>query len=129
MTRKDIMNKVYSAYYSSYPASFKRLYNCKAIIVHVDYTEWLVLKSCERVVAAYQISTGILWVFDFYSTTTAQHVAKFCKWLRNEYNTGTGWNYQRTVKLYNDSKTGKRAAKKNLEDDFASVIESALNQH
>ena len=126
MTRKDIMNKVYSAYYSSYPASFKRLYNCKAIIVHVEYSEWLVLKSYEKVVAAFQVSTGILWVFAFYSNTTAQHVAKFCKWLRNEYN--TAWNYQRTVKLYNDSKTGKRAARKNLDDDFASVIAAALNQ-
>lgn len=126
MTRKDIMNKVYSAYYSTYPASFKRLYNCKAIIVHVEYSEWLVLKSCEKVVAAFQVSTGILWVFGHYSTTTAQHVAKFCKWLRDEYN--TGWNYQRTVKLYNDSKTGKRAARKNLDDDFASVIAAALNQ-
>ena len=126
MTRKDIMNKVYSAYYSSYPAHFKRLYSCKAIIVHVEYSEWLILKSCERVVAAFQVSTGILWVFAFYSTTTAQHVAKFCKWLRDEYN--TGWNYQRTVKLYNDSKTGKRAARKNLDDDFASVISTALSQ-
>ena len=126
MTRKDIMNKVYNAYYSSYPASFKRLYNCKAIIVHVEYTEWLVLKSCETVVAAFQVSTGILWVFGFYSNTTAQHVAKFRKWLRDEYN--TGWNYQSTVKLYNDSKTSKRAARKNLDDDFASVIAAALNQ-
>ena len=126
MTRKDIMNKVYNAYYSCYPTSFKRLYNCKAIIVHVDFTEWLVLKSCETVVAAYQVSTGILWVFDFYSHTTAQHVAKFREWLMNDYN--TGWNYQRTVKLYNDSRTGKRAARKNLDDDFASVISTALNQ-
>ena len=126
MTRKDIMNRVYNAYYSSYPACFKRLYACKAIIVHVKYTEWLILKSCEKVVAAFQVSTGILWVFGYYSSTTAQHVAKFCKWLRNEYN--IGWNYQRTVKLYNDSKTGKRAARKNLDDDFASVIAAALNQ-
>ena len=126
MTRKEIMNKVYNAYYSSYPASFKRLYTCKAIIVHVEYSEWLVLKSCETVVAAYQVSTGILWVFGYYSTTTAQHVAKFCKWLRNDYN--TSWNYQRTVKLYNDSKTGKHAARKNLDDDFSRVIAAALNQ-
>ena len=126
MTRKEIMNRVYNAYYSNHPACFKRLYNCKAIIVHIEYSEWLVLKTCEKVVAAFQVSTGILWVFGFYSTTTAQHVAKFCKWLRNEYN--TGFNYQRTVKLYNDSKTGKRAAQKNLDDDFASVIAAALNQ-
>lgn len=35
----------------------------------------------------------------------------------------------RKVNLYNDSKTGKRAARKNLEDDFATVISTALNQH
>ena len=126
MTRKEIMNNVYNAYYSSYPACFKSLYTCKAIIVHVEFSEWLVLKSYEKVAAAFQVSTGVLWVFGYYSNTTAQHVAKFCKWLRNDYN--TSWNYQRTVKLYNDSKTGKRAARKNLDDDFASVIESALSQ-
>lgn len=126
MTRKDIINKVYNAYYSSYPARFKRLYNCKAIIIHVEYSEWLILKSHEMLVAAFQVSTGILWVFSHYSTTTAQHVAKFCKWLQNDYN--TGWNYLRKVNLYNDSKTGKRAALKNLDDDFASVISTALSQ-
>ena len=126
MTRKDIMNKVYNAYYSSYPARFKRLYTCKAIIIHVEYSEWLVLKSYSTIVAAFQVSTGILWVFGYYSTTTAQHVAKFRNWIRYEYQ--TGWNYPRKVNLYNDSKTGKRAAQKNLEDDFASVIATALNQ-
>ena len=126
MTRKDILNKVYNAYYSPYSTGFKRLYNCKAIIVHVDFTEWLILISCEKIVAAFQVSTGILWVFDFYSHTTAQHIAMFCKWLRNDYN--NSWNYQRTVKLYNDSRTGKRAARKNLEDDFESVIATALSQ-
>ena len=113
MTRKDIMNRVYNAYYSSYPASFKRLYNCKAIIVHVEYSEWLILKSYEKVVAAFQVSTGILWAFGFYSSTTAQHVAKFCKWLRNEYN--IGWNYQRTVK----AGTVARVKYARFNDDFS----------
>lgn len=31
--------------------------------------------------------------------------------------------------MYNDSRTGKRAAQKNIDDDFASVIATALNQH
>ena len=41
---------------------------------------------------------------------------------------GLRWNYPRKVNLYNDSRTGKLAARKNLEDDFASVIATALNQ-
>ena len=31
-------------------------------------------------------------------------------------------------RLYNDSRTGKCAVRKNLDDDFASVISTALNQ-
>ena len=104
----------------------KRLYYCTAWILHPDFSDFLILKSYSTLVAAYQYSTGILWVFGHYSTTTAQHVAKFRNWIRCKYN--TGWNYPVTVRLYNDSKTGKRAARKNLDDDFASVISTALNQ-
>lgn len=31
--------------------------------------------------------------------------------------------------MYNDSRIGKRAAQKNLDDDFTSVIAAALNHH
>lgn len=104
-----------------------QLYSCKAWIMHPDFSDFLILQSYSTIVAAFQCSTCILWVFDFYSHTTSQHVAKFRNWIRYKYN--TGWNYPRKVNLYNDSKTGKRAARKNLDDDFASVIASALNQH
>lgn len=126
-TRSDIVKAV--EYQSSlHVGGYKsRLYYCKAWIIRPDFSDFLILQSFSTIVAAYQFSTGILWVFGFYSCTTAQHVAKFCKWLQNECD--TSWNYQRTVKLYNDSKTGKRAARKNLDDDFASVISTALNQH
>ena len=104
-----------------------QLYSCKAWILHLDFSDFLILQSYSTIVAAYQYSTNILWVFDFYSHTTTSHIAKFRNWLRYEFN--TGWNYPKTVRLYNDSKTGKRAAQKNLDDDFASVISTALNQH
>lgn len=107
--------------------SKNRLYYCKAWIIKPDFSDFLILQSYSTIVAAYQFSTGILWVFGHYSTTTAQHVAKFRNWVRYKYN--TGWNYPVTVRLYNDSKTGKRAAQKNHDDDFASVIVAALNQH
>ena len=129
-TRKELTDSVTAVIcdYNSAPTKGKieQLYYCKARILMIDNSDFIILQSYLTIVAAYQHSTGILWVFGFYSNTTAQHVAKFCKWLQNEYD--TGWNYQRTVKLYNDSKTGKRAARKNLDDDFASVIESALSQ-
>lgn len=104
-----------------------QLYSCKAWILHPDFSDFLILQSYSTIVAAFQRSTGILWVFDYYSHTTASHIAKFRNWIRYEYK--TGWNYPRKVNLYNDSRTGKRAARKNLDDDFASVISAALNQH
>ena len=104
-----------------------QLYSCKAWILHPDFSDFLILQSYSTIVAAYQFSTGILWIFGHYSTTTAQHVAKFRNWVSCKYN--TGGNYPKTVRLYNDSKTGKRAAQKNLDDDFASVISAALNQY
>ena len=126
-TRSDIVKAV--EYQSSLHVggSKNRLYYCKAWIIKPDFSDFLILQSYSTIVAAYQFSTRILWVFGHYSTTTAQHVAKFRNYIRYKYN--TGWNYPVTVRLYNDSRTGKRAARKNLDDDFASVISTALNQH
>lgn len=104
----------------------QRLYYCNAWIIKSDFSDFLILKSYSSIVAAYEYSTSILWVFGFYSKTTAQHIAKFRNWIRCKYQ--TDWNYPRVIRLYNDSRTGKRAAQKNLDDDFASVIASALNQ-
>ena len=126
-TRSDIVKAVEQQSSLHVGGSKSRLYYCKAWIIKPDFSDFLILQSYGSIVAAYQFSTGILWVFGFYSNTTSQHIAKFRNWIRYEYN--TGWNYPHTVNLYNDSRTGKRAARKNLDDDFASVISAALNQH
>ena len=125
-TRRELTDAVISEYNRAVKGQVERLYTCKAWVYMPDNSDFLILQSYSTIVAAYQFSTGILWVFGHYSTTTAQHVAKFRNWIRHE--TKTGWNYPKTVNLYNDSKTGKRAARKNLDDDFASVISAALNQ-
>ena len=126
-TRKELSEAVVSQSDLHLGGYRSQLYSCKAWIIHPDFSDFLILQSYSTIVAAYQFSTGILWVFDHYSNTTSQHVAKFRNWIRYEYR--TGWNYPRKVNLYNDSRTGKRAARKNLEEDFASVISTALNQH
>lgn len=126
-TRKELTDAVIDAYNKNPRGLVERLYFCKAWIVKPDNSDFIILQSYSTIVAAFQHSTGILWVFGFYSNTTVQHVAKFWNWIRYAYQ--TGWNYPIIVRLYNDSKTGKRAARKNLDDDFSSVIESALNQH
>ena len=104
----------------------EQLYNCKAWIIKPDFSDFLILQSYSSIVAAFEYSTGILWVFDYYSHTTASHIAKFRNWIRYKYM--TGWDYPRTINLYNDSRTGKRAAQKNLTDDFASVIASTFEK-
>ena len=129
-TRKEIEDAVIAVigeYNLTLKGKIEQLYSCRAWIFIPDNSDFIILQSYTTIVAVYQLSTGILWVFGFYSNTTAQHIAKFRNWIRYEYR--TGWNYPRKVNLYNDSKTGKRAARKNLDDDFASVIATALNQH
>lgn len=125
--RSDIVEAVVSQSDLHLGGYRSQLYSCKAWILHPDFSDFLILQSYSTIVAAFQFSTGILWVFDYYSHTTAQHIEKFRNWIRYKYQ--TGWNYPETVRLYNDSHTGKRAAQKNLDDDFASVISTALNQH
>lgn len=126
-TRQELADAVIKEYNRTVKGQAEQLYCCKAWIFMPDNSDFLILQSYSTIVAAFQRTTGILWVFDFYSNTTAQHVAKFRNWLRYEFR--TGWNYHKKVNLYNDSRTSKRAAQKNLNDDFASVIATALNQH
>lgn len=126
-TRKELADAVISDYNRAVNGQSEQLYNCKAWIFIPDNSEFIILQSYTTLVAAFQRSAGILWVFDFYSRTTASHIAKFQNWIRYAYQTGR--NYPVIVRLYNDSRTGKRAARKNVADDFASVIALALNQH
>ncbi len=126
-TRRALTDAVFSEYNRAVKCQVEQLYYCKAWVYMPDNSDFIILRSYSTIVATFQRSTGILWVFDYYSHTTASHIAKFRNWIRYEYR--TGWNYPRKVNLYNDSKTGKRAARKNLGDDFASVIATALNQH
>lgn len=125
-TRKELADAVIDAYNKNPMGLAERLYFCKAWIITPDNSDFIILQSYSTIVAAFQRTTGILWAFDFYSNTTASHIAKFRNWIRYEFQ--TGWSYPVIVRLYNDSRTGKRAARKNLEDDFASVIATALNQ-
>ena len=125
-TREEILDAVISDYNRTVMCQIEQLYYCKARIFIPDNSDFIILQSYITIVAAYQRTTDILWVFGYYSNTTAKHIAKFRNWIRYEYQ--TGWNYPKIVRLYNDSRTGKRAAQKNLDDDFAGVISTALNQ-
>lgn len=67
-----------------------RLYYCKAEICLCDYSEFfkcnpILLRSYSTFVAVYIPTTDRLFVFDYYSNTTSQHIAKFRVWLRDNY--------------------------------------------
>lgn len=126
-TRQELADAVIKEYNRAVKSQVEQLYYCKAWIFTPDNSDFIILQSYTTIVAAFQRTTGILWVFGFYSNTSSQHVAKFKNWIRYEFQ--TGWNYPKKVNLYNDSRSGKRAARKNIEDDFTSVIATALNQH
>lgn len=125
-TRQELADAVIKEYNRAVKGQVEQLY-CKAWVFMPDNSDFLILQSYSTIVAAFQRTTGILWVFDYYSHTTVSHIAKFRNWIR--YELQTGWSRPYTVNLYNNSRTGKRAAQKNVKDDFASVISNALNQH
>lgn len=63
---------------------------CKAEICLCKYSDFfkcrpVLLRSYTTYVAVYIPTTDRLFVFDYYSPTTSQHLAKFRVWLRNHY--------------------------------------------
>ena len=67
-----------------------RLYYCKAEICLCNYSGFfkccpILLRSYSTFVAVYIPLTDRLFVFDYYSPTTSQHIAKFRVWLREHY--------------------------------------------
>ena len=66
----------------------------------------------------YRVDSGgdvTVLVFDYYSVTTSQHISRWVKELKKWYNVTV-------VKMYNDSRTGKRKAKENIEKDFLTTV-------
>ena len=80
--RDELLSAV--KYFSSLPQGgyTQQLYHCKATIICPDFSDFAILRSYSTIVAVFQYSTGILWVFGFYSHTTAQHIAKVQKFIK-----------------------------------------------
>lgn len=71
-------------------AHTERLNYCKAEICYCNYSDFfkchpILLRSYATFVAVYIPTTDRLFIFDYYSNTTTQHIAKFRVWLRNHY--------------------------------------------
>lgn len=58
---------------------YERLNTCQAH--YVDVGNSVILKSYSDIVAIFNKTVGTLYVFTYYSVTTAQHIAKFANML------------------------------------------------
>lgn len=83
---KNTVNDINALLRTSYaPIKWHQLYRCSADTCSVG--DWLLLKSYSTIVAAYNVNTGEM--FDFlrlvygYTSTSAQHIAKFRKFCRD----------------------------------------------
>ena len=55
----------------------EKLLSCNAVVYHTARYE--ILQSYSTVVAIYDTLENDLYVYGYYSATTAQHISKFCK--------------------------------------------------
>lgn len=90
-------------------ARTERLNYCKAEICYCDYSEFfkcrpILLRSYSTFVAVYIPATDRLFVFDYYSPTTCQHISKFKNELRRNYLKALQFNCYRRVKGKNGSR-------------------------
>lgn len=83
MTRRELMiyaqqtnDKALSAHKFN---RYERLNTCQAH--YVDVGNSVILKSYNTVVAIFNKCVGTLYVFDYYSATTQQHISKFANML------------------------------------------------
>lgn len=61
--RKELADAVISEYNRAVKGQYKQLYSCKAWIFMPDNSDFIILQSYSTIVAAFQRSAGILWVF------------------------------------------------------------------
>ena len=109
-----------------------RLANCSAYIVLAELENGRavdILKSYRTLVAIFSRRTGTLYVFDYYSATTYQHIYKFAKVMSADRIT---WLYERSDSVvttninYKDFKATKQERKNLKETDYSIEIENFL---
>ena len=104
ITHQEFINKVEKLQ----PHHSERLYYCQARIVYCEYSPEfdcnpILLQSYNTYVAMYLPETDRLFVFDYYSSTTCQHIAKFKNYFRGVYWKVLQFNCYRRVRDKNGS--------------------------
>lgn len=93
MTKTELVKK--SNFLSDFrpTTDIERIGKCKAIILHYDQYEEDLIMSYNTIVGIYNRKTATLFVFDYYSATTIQHIYKAAKILKPMRIT---WLYRRS---------------------------------
>lgn len=114
MYKTELINKVLEAYTLEVKLSETQLNSCQAWLtnVFINGKRYFILRSYNTLVAVYSCMTDIVYVFDYYSSTTCQHVSKFTKLMRAD----------KRINLYADSRTSKKARLLNESEDYNSFI-------
>lgn len=97
----------------------ERLYTCKAYYSTFTYNtrDFVGLLSYSTIVAVYSVSTETVYKFDYYSSTTSQHIAKFARLMSGKYKSDVS-----IVPLYVHSRMPKQAARDAIACNFADQI-------
>ncbi len=78
MTKTELFEQCEKHFHDSY---IKPLNRCQAentsTVCFDDSTQWIILRSYSTIVAAFSCVSGTVYVRDYYSATTVQHVTKF----------------------------------------------------
>lgn len=86
MTKTELFEQCEKHYYDSHT---KPLNRCQAeytdIVYFDDSTAWIILRSYSTIVAAYSCASGTVYVRDYYSATTVQHVTKFMQKISTDF--------------------------------------------
>lgn len=130
MTRKELIelaNREYERRNAKFTPIIKRVNTCQAWVITWDFCDFAVIKSYKTIVGIYSKPTATLFVFDYYSSTTQQHLRKAAKLLKADRVT---FLYERTdniveLSLSSCANTHKLSSKemeqvKNL--DFSTYI-------
>lgn len=127
MTKTELVKKSNFLYRFRSVTDLERIGKCQAAILHYDQCEADLINSYNTIVGIYNRRTGTLYVFDYYSATTIQHIYKAAKILNPMRIT---WLYRRSdgiielalsprVNTYKYTKREYSAIEKN---DFISFI-------
>ena len=127
MTRTELVKKSNDLFRFKTETGSEKIGKCQAYIFHYDQYEADLIKSYNTIVGIYNRKTATLFVFDYYSATTIQHIYKAAKILKPMRIT---WLYRRSDGIIelalspyaNTYKYTKREYSMIEENDFISFI-------